>query len=130
MPLKALVRKLQETLLTSDFHTKTEVLGAITYLDDQLEDKTKRWIQYTLFEVLNQEGNTPSLQVRLLCHWVLEGQTGAGERAPDTPGGLPLGCEAPGQSRGPREPPAFQPRGKGGRKRWACPDPSPMRAAS
>lgn len=109
MPLKALVGKLQETLLTSDFHTKTEVLGAIAYLEDQLEDKTKRWIQYTLFEVLNQEGNTPSLQVRLL-----EGQTGAGGSAPDTPAGLPLGCEASGQSRGP---PAFQPHGKGGRKR-------------
>lgn len=60
------MRKLQETLLTADFSTKTEVLGAIAYLEDQLEDRAKRWIQHTLFEVLNQEGNTPSLQVRLL----------------------------------------------------------------
>ncbi|XP_070796275.1 WD repeat-containing protein 97 [Pituophis catenifer annectens] len=71
MPLKALVRKLQETLLTSDFHTKTEVLGAIAYLEDQLEDKTKRWIQYTLFEVLNQEGNTPSLQEKSQKKFIL-----------------------------------------------------------
>lgn len=63
MTLKALVRKLQELLLTADYSTKTEVLGAIVYLEDQLEDKAKRWIQYTLFEVLNQEGNPPSLQV-------------------------------------------------------------------
>lgn len=81
MPLQVLVRKLQESLITSDFHIKTEVLGAITYLEDQLEDQAKRWIQYTLFEVLNQEGNTPSLQVRLLCHWVLEGQPGGEEGA-------------------------------------------------
>lgn len=73
MTSKDLLRKLQETLLTADFNTKTEVLGAIVYLEDQLEDRAKRWIQYTLFEVLNQEGNTPSLQVRLLCHRLLEG---------------------------------------------------------
>ncbi|XP_013923582.1 PREDICTED: WD repeat-containing protein KIAA1875-like [Thamnophis sirtalis] len=71
MPLHALVRKLQQSLVTSDFHIKTEVLGAITYLEDQLEDKAKRWIQYTLFEVLNQEGNTPSLQEKSQEQFIL-----------------------------------------------------------
>ncbi|KAG8134102.1 hypothetical protein E2320_011858 [Naja naja] len=71
MPLKSLVRKLQEALVTSDFHTKTEVLSAITYLEDQLEDKTKRWIQYTLLEVLNEEGNTPSLQEKSQRRFIL-----------------------------------------------------------
>ncbi|XP_029141506.1 WD repeat-containing protein 97 [Protobothrops mucrosquamatus] len=71
MTSKDLLRKLQETLLTADFNTKTEVLGAIVYLEDQLEDRAKRWIQYTLFEVLNQEGNTPSLQEKSQKKFIL-----------------------------------------------------------
>ncbi|XP_070604573.1 WD repeat-containing protein 97 isoform X2 [Erythrolamprus reginae] len=62
MPLKVLVRKLQESLVTCDFQTKTEVLSAITYLKDQLEDRTKRWIQSTLIELLNQEGTPPIVE--------------------------------------------------------------------
>ncbi|XP_039220561.1 WD repeat-containing protein 97 isoform X2 [Crotalus tigris] len=71
MTSKVLLRKLQETLLTADYSTKTEVLGAIVYLEDQLEDRAKRWIQYTLFEVLNQEGNAPSLQEKSQKKFIL-----------------------------------------------------------
>ncbi|KAM6458487.1 WD repeat-containing protein 97 isoform 3-T3 [Liasis olivaceus] len=71
MSLKDFLKRLQESLHTSSFDTKTELVGIITLLQDQLEGTIRKRIQNTLIQVLNKEGNVPSLQEKSQKQFIL-----------------------------------------------------------
>ncbi|XP_025029740.1 uncharacterized protein LOC103064158 [Python bivittatus] len=71
MSLKDFLKRLQESLHTSSFNTKTELVGIITLLQGQLEGKIRSRIQNTLIEVLNKEGHVPSLQEKSQKQFIL-----------------------------------------------------------
>ncbi|KAJ7338268.1 hypothetical protein JRQ81_011017 [Phrynocephalus forsythii] len=71
MTLQEFLAMLLGNIVTADFSTKTELLGAVVALKEQLKDRMRDTIYKTLLHVLNMKKGSPSMQERSQRKFIL-----------------------------------------------------------
>nr|XP_020660178.1 WD repeat-containing protein 97 isoform X1 [Pogona vitticeps]XP_020660181.1 WD repeat-containing protein 97 isoform X1 [Pogona vitticeps] len=69
--LQQFLAMLLGNIVTADFNTKTELLGAVLSLKEQLKDRMRQTVYKTLLHVLNMKEGSPSMQERSQRKFIL-----------------------------------------------------------